>query len=114
MLCTVNIPNHEEVCWIRFMSEQRCADEVVVQRWNCLPWIDVTEFHERRFVLRLDDNRFPEVILPRCEQQPRPERAQAYLRNMVVLLVLFSVIVHEDATHAEVRDDGRVLLRELP
>lgn len=45
------------------MTKQGGADEVVVDRGNCLARIDIAELHERRLVLRFDDDRLAQVGL---------------------------------------------------
>lgn len=45
------------------MPEQRSSNEVIVERGYSLSWVNIAEFHERRFVLRLDDDRFTKIIL---------------------------------------------------
>lgn len=45
------------------MSEQWCPEEIIVQSWNGLTRVNVAEFHERRFVLRLENERYTQVEL---------------------------------------------------
>lgn len=59
----VTEPDDEEISWIGLMSEQRCPEEVIVQSWDGLTRINVTEFHERRFILRFKDERHTQVEL---------------------------------------------------
>ena len=56
-------PDDEEISWIRFMSEQWCPEQVIIQSWDGLTRINVAEFHERRFVLRFQDERYTQVEL---------------------------------------------------
>ena len=57
------IPNDEKISWIRFVSEQWCPEEVIVQSRDGLTRINISEFHERRFVLRFEDERYTQVEL---------------------------------------------------
>ena len=45
------------------MTKQRSADQVVVDGGDRLTGIDITELHERRLVLRFDDDRLSQVRL---------------------------------------------------
>ena len=42
----MSVLDHQEVSMVRFMSEERCANQVVVQRRDRLSRVDVAKLHE--------------------------------------------------------------------
>ena len=109
-------PYDQEISLVRFVSEQRSTYEVVVQRRYCLPWVDVTELHERAFILRFDYDRLSQIVLAQWHERQRifTLSGATNLRDMVVLLVLLAIVVDQYTTHPEVRDNRRVLFGEFP
>ena len=114
-LNTVDSPDDQEVGRVSLMSEQRGADQVVIQSRHSLSRIDVTELHERRLVLRLNDYGLSEIKLrPTQYRIAMGSSNNTHLWYMVVLLALLAVVVDQDGAHTEVRDDRRMFLRKLP
>ena len=87
-------PNDQEVRWVSFVAEQRCADKIVVQCGHCLTREHVAKFHERRLILRFQHKGSTEIKL----------------RHMVILLILLSIVIDQCTTHAEIGYDGGMLL----
>jgi hypothetical protein len=48
-------PYHQKVGGVRLVTKQRCSNEVVVQCRDSLTRVNISEFHEWRFVLRIED-----------------------------------------------------------
>lgn len=92
-----HLPNDEEVSLWWLVPPNRCSNKVVIERRYRLSRFDVTESLEGGFVGALEEERFAEVEL-------RDER---------VFGGDFAVIVDEDGSHADVGDDGWVLLLSI-
>ncbi len=57
------VPYDEEIGRIGFVSEKRCANKVVVQCRHGLTGIDVAKFHERRVILRFQNEGYAKIEL---------------------------------------------------
>ena len=57
------LPNDEEIGVVGLVTEERCANEVVVQRGYSLTRVYVAELHERRVILWLEHKRYAQVEL---------------------------------------------------
>jgi hypothetical protein len=71
--------------------------------------IHITEFHERRLVLRLQDERETKISLVYVSISIDNMNSEAYFRYMFVFFVLLTIVVNEDASHPKIGDDGGML-----
>lgn len=94
----------KEVGWIRLMSEQRRANEVIVQGRNGLSWLNRAELHEWRFVLRFDHDGLAQIGLKiYCYIRPNaPMNNEAYLGYKLISFILLPIIIHQNTPHSKV------------
>lgn len=95
------------------MAEERSANEVVVESRDRLAGVDVSKGLERGLVARVEKEGFANVELESKGSGAETldgTNGLGHLRNKVVLGISLAVVVDDDAAHADVRDDGRVLL----
>ena len=83
------------------MAEQWSSNEVVVQCWDSLTGIHVAKSHERGVVIRVQDKGLPVITLI-CLEGLVQYSNSAHLRNMIIVVIFLSIVVHKNATHSDV------------
>lgn len=90
------------------MAEERCSNKVIVEGRHGLSRVHVSELHEGRFILGLEDERDAEVSLNDVSDAPVNDNNDHYLGYVLIFLILLAVIIYEGAPHAEVRYNRRM------
>ena len=90
------------------MAKEWRPHEIIVEGRNCLTRVNITELHEWRFVLRLQDERKPEVTLRHVRTWGLFING-AHLRNMIVFFIFLAIIVDKNASHTEIWNNRRML-----
>jgi hypothetical protein len=89
-----------------------------------LAWIDISEIEERGSITQVEDERFTDFSLWGCRLllgkmvvrkqelivSTLADTGCTYHRNMSILIISFSIIVYEQAAHANIGYDGGILL----
>lgn len=71
--------------------------------------IHITEFHKRRLVLRLQDERKTKISLVHVSISINNMNSESYFRYMFVFFVLLTIVVNEDTSHPKIRNNGGML-----
>jgi hypothetical protein len=93
------------------VAKQRCAYEVAVEGRDSLARIYISELHEWGLVLRLQNERHPEIELRKDEMRAKRSKRtpRSYLGHMLVFLIFLAIVIYQRTSHAEIRYDWRVL-----
>lgn len=93
------------------MAEERRSNKIIVKSRDSLTRIDISELHERRFILWFKDEGDAEVSLKHGGHERRfiESTDGHYLGYVLIFFVLLAIVVHKGTPHAEIRYYRRML-----